>query len=164
MYTTTFSRFGIALALTSLVIGLVGFAVYMDGPTLSLQPVRIHRHASTFEISSAGTSNDSRYAEARAVLVEFIDALERSDDSAMRAAFPEMSSREARILNSIRRRLGGGAELSITSDRLTASSAGQLDIDFVILAKVPDARTARRLPFHAALRSETERWVIATLY
>ena len=77
---TTRSRFGIALAVSSLVIGFVGFAVYVDRPETPIKPVLIHRHASAFEISAAGAQNDGRYGQAREVLAQFISALSDDDD------------------------------------------------------------------------------------
>src|SRR5687768_13263082 len=72
---TTASRFGIALAVSSLVIGLVGFVVYADHPETPIKPALIHRHASVFELSATAAANDARYDQARSVLAKFVAAL-----------------------------------------------------------------------------------------
>ena len=161
MDTTSFSRFGIALAATSLVVGLVGFGVYLDDPEITIQPAIIHRHAPDTEMPG---THHARYGEARAALERFIDALADGDADGMRAQFPAMTSRDARVLNSIRRKLGQDAALSITSDRLTSAASNQVDIDFVLLGEAPNEGAARRLPFHATLRNDQGSWRIETLY
>jgi hypothetical protein len=161
---TTASRFGIALAVSSLVIGFVGFAVYIDNPETPIKPALIHRHASAFEVSAAGSANDARYDQARAVLGQFIAAVSDDDDAKVRNMFPALTRREARSLESLRRRLGRDARLSVGEETLTNASPDQIDIDFVIVAKVPDSRTERRLPFHATVRDRQGSWVIETLY
>jgi hypothetical protein len=161
---TTASRFGIALAVSSLIIGFVGFAVYIDDPRTPIKPVLIHRHASAFEISSAGPATNTRYGEARAVLAQFIAALNEDDDATIRSTFPSLTSRQGRVLRSIRSRLGQDANLSLSGDRITSAGPDQIDIDFVIVAREANERTERRLPFHATVRDRKGSWVIETLY
>src|SRR5688572_3673211 len=108
---TTLSRFGIALAVSSLVIGFVGFAVYVDRPETPIKPVLIHRHASASEISAAGVRNDARYGQAREVLAQFISALSDNDDATMRVTYPALTARQDRVLSGIRNRLGRDAKL-----------------------------------------------------
>jgi hypothetical protein len=161
---TTASRFGIALAVSSLIIGFVGFAVYIDHPETPIKPVLIHHNASAFDVSSTATLTNTRYGQAHGVLVQFIAALNEDDDATMRATFPTLTSRQGRVLRSIRSRLGRDARLSVADDRITSASRDQIDIDFMIVARAPHDGSERRLPFHATVRDRKGSWVIETLY
>jgi hypothetical protein len=161
---TTASRFGIALAVSSLIVGLVGFAVYIDHPETPIKPVLIHHHASAFDLSAAAPRNNARYTQARAVVVQFIAALNEDDDATMRATFPALTSRQGRVLRGIHSRLGEDARLYVSGDRITSASPDQIDIDFVIVAHEPKDGSERRLPFHATVRDREGSWVIETLY
>jgi hypothetical protein len=81
----------------------------------------------------------------------------------MRADFPTLTRREARVLKSIRRRMGNGAELQVGSERIIGVSRDVADLDFVILAKLPGVTDERRLPFHATVRHQNGSWLIDEL-
>ena len=90
--------------------------------------------------------------------------MNQGDDATMRAMFPSLTSRQGRVLRSIRSRLGQDASLSLSGDHITRATPDQIDIDFVIVAREPNDKTERRLPFHATVRDRKGSWVIETLY
>jgi hypothetical protein len=154
-------RFALGLLVTAIVISFVGFGVYIDDPT-PIQPTLVHTSAAAMPASErvADAARDTRL---HGMLEQFVGALARADEAAMRAEFPKLTRREARVLKSIRERMGDGAELRVEATSIIGVSADVADLDFVILAKLPGEPDERRLPFHATVRRTNGDWLIDEL-
>jgi hypothetical protein len=154
-------RFALGLLVTALVISFVGFGVYIDDPS-PIQPTLVHQSAAILPINErvVDTARDARVHE---MLEHFVASLAREDEPAMRSDFPTLTRREARVLKSIRRRMGDGAELRVSNERVIGVSPDLADLDFVILAKLPGLADERRLPFHATVRNRAGSWRIEEL-
>lgn len=156
-------RFALALLSTALLVGSTAFVLYLDNPTTPLKPtVLTHQPASFFDESSTSTPNID--PALTGLLTHFVDALERRDQDALREAFPGMTRKDARLLRSIRARLGIDAQLSLGSIRIERTLGGVTALDFVILSKQPYARGELSLPFHANVRDQGGRLQIEALH
>lgn len=155
-------RFGWALLGSALLVGSTAFVLYLDNPTTPLKPtVLTHQSASFFEKSSS--TNPNVDPELTRLLSNFVDALERRDQDELRSHFPTMSRKDARLLRSIRARLGIDARLSLGPIRVERTVDGVTALDFVILSKQPYARGELSLPFHANVRKQNGLWRIEAL-
>ena len=154
-------RFALGLLVTAIVISFVGFGVYIDDP-VPIQPTLVHQSASILPINER-VLDAGRDAHVHKVLEHFVASLAREDETAMRTTFPNLTRREARVLKSIRKRMGDGAELRVGSERIIGVSRDVADLDFVILAKLPGEPDERRLPFHATVRNHNGSWLIDEL-
>ena len=154
-------RFALGLLVTAIVISFVGFGVYIDDPT-PIQPTLVHQSASILPINER-VMDAARDARVHDVIEHFVASLAREDEAAMREDFPTLTRREARVLKSIRRRMGNGAELRVGSERIIGVSRDVADLDFVILARLPGVADERRLPFHATMRNQNGSWLIEEL-
>lgn len=154
-------RFALGLLVTAIVISFVGFGVYFDDPT-PIQPTLVHASAAALPIGER-VADAGRDARVHGMLEQFVAALAREDEGAMRAEFPNLTRREARVLKSIRRRMGEAAELRVGPATVIGVSADVADLDFVILAKLPGEPDERRLPFHATIRRGSGNWFIDEL-
>ena len=154
-------RFALGLLVTAIVIAFVGVGFYIDDPT-PIQPTLVHQSASVMPVSDR-VVDPARDGRLHAMLEHFVGALARQDESAMRTDFPNLTKREARVLKSIRKRMGDGAELRVGTTRIIGVSPSVADLDFVIMARLPGEPDERRLPFHATVRNQNGSWLIDEL-
>lgn len=162
MEVSAYRRFCLALLGTSVVIATVGMTMYLRDPSMSVQPTLVHRTASVLTKSSVAPdpARDRRINE---ILDQFVAGFASEDTEMMRSVFPDMTRREARVMRSIRRRLGEGAAVRIGTRSLAAVTAETVDLDFVIFAQKPGEEQIRRLPFHATVRLHESGWQIDEL-
>lgn len=155
-------RFGWALVSSALLVGSTAFVLYLDSPTTPLKPTVLTHQAASF-IEKPPVTNPNVDPALSRLLSDFVDALERRDQDELRNYFPAMSRKDARLLRSIRARLGIDAQLSLGPIRIEQTVAGVTALDFVVLSKQPYARGELSLPFHAIVRKHGSGWRIETL-
>ncbi|MGQ0815435.1 MAG: hypothetical protein ACT4O1_13415 [Gemmatimonadota bacterium] len=154
-------QFAVGLIASTMAVALVGFVLYIENPT-PLQPSFVHQSGAAMPVRSR-VADPERDRRVQAMLAHFVAALESQDEAAMRADFPAMTRREARLLRSIRRRLGEDAELDIGYERVIGVARDVVDLDFVIVANQAGRSDQRRLPFHATVRNRNGIWLIEEL-
>ncbi len=154
-------RFGWTVVVTSLLATGFALVVYERNPTTPLQPRLIAHDAAGMQ--KAAPQSGTGATTVRPVLDDFVAALERHDDAALQAVFPAVTTRDARILRSVRERLGEAAHLQVSSLRLVSATTQQVEAEFVILA-TGGRQNELRLPFVATIARQEDTWKIVALH
>lgn len=149
----------IAASSIILLVGFVLQSVYRTPPQPSTTPQR----AAALPDLTAPAIDGAQARAAWQVVDQFVEAMERENEAGMRARFPSLTNREARILLAIRQRLGEGADLRVDAGRMASRAAGEVHADFAIIATERGSKRERRLPFSATLIGERDSWAIAKL-